>query len=71
MYITGYQFTFTAPLLGNGSYSIVFFVFIAAVIRLPSSCLAMDTSCFTFPAFGRYVTVCRYEKMKLIAYTNC
>jgi hypothetical protein len=49
---------FTSPLHKNGSYSIVACVFVAAVIYLPRSCLAMDVSSdFIIPAFGRHVTI--------------
>jgi hypothetical protein len=49
---------FTAPLHGNGSYSIVACVFVAAEMCLQSSYLAMNIySDFTIPAFGRHVTM--------------
>jgi hypothetical protein len=49
---------FTGPFNSNGSYSTVAWVFVAAGIRLPSRCLAMNVySDFTIPAFGRYVTI--------------
>jgi hypothetical protein len=49
---------FTGPLHSNGIYSIVACVFVAAVMCLSSSCLAMDVfSDFTIPAFGRHVTI--------------
>jgi hypothetical protein len=50
---------FTAPLHGNGSYSIVARVFVAAWMCLPSRFLAVNfCSDFTIPAFGRHVTTC-------------
>jgi hypothetical protein len=49
---------FTAPLLGNGTYSFVVCVFVAPGICLPSRCLAMNVySDFTIPAFGRQITI--------------
>jgi hypothetical protein len=45
---------FTAPLLSNGSYSIVACLFIAAGICLPSRYAAMNFySDVAIPAFGR------------------
>jgi hypothetical protein len=48
---------FTALLHSNGSYSSPACVFVAAGIRLLGSCLAMDISDFTVPAFGRHITI--------------
>jgi hypothetical protein len=53
---------FTAPLYGNGSYSVVTCVFVAAEICLPSRCLAMNVySDFTIPAFVRHITIWRLK----------
>jgi hypothetical protein len=49
---------FTAPFHSNGSHSIVAYVFFAAGICLPSSCLAMEVSSdFTIPPLGIHVTI--------------
>jgi hypothetical protein len=49
---------FTAPFPGNGSYSIVACVFVAAGMCLPSSFLAKNVfSDFTISAFGCQITV--------------
>jgi hypothetical protein len=49
---------FTAPLHSNGCYSIVACVYVAAVMCLPSRCLAMNVySDVAIPASGRHVTV--------------
>jgi hypothetical protein len=47
---------FKAPLLSNGSYSIVACVFVAAGMCLPTRYLAMNVySDFAIPVFGRRV----------------
>jgi hypothetical protein len=49
-----WEFSFTAPLYSNGSYSIV-----TAGMCLPRRCLSMNVySDFAIPAFGCHVTLC-------------
>jgi hypothetical protein len=49
---------FTAPLHGNGIYSIIACVFFAVGMCVPSRCLRMDVSSdITLPHFGRRVTL--------------
>jgi hypothetical protein len=53
-----WQGVFTAPLLSNGSYSIVACVFVAVGMCLPCRCLAMNVNFdVTISAFGWHVTI--------------
>jgi hypothetical protein len=53
---------FTAPFHNNGSYSIVACVLVAAVMSLPSCCLAMSVhSDLTISVFGHHVIVFWYD----------
>jgi hypothetical protein len=63
-----FESVFAAPLHSNGGYSIIVCVFIAAGIRLPSRCLAVNVySISIIPAFGRHITLCTYPTTRLLS----